>query len=161
LEVPMLRRLLSQRVSPRPSAEVGLAPLRQLMRWRTSATALARRLPVWLVAVVGLAARAPSDGGGSAETSPTDWVAVAPRSGPEIVQFIKQLPQDPNPLGVRAAHQRTKALPPTFKAVRFPSVDGTPLAGILALGLDADTTPRPGVVLVPGFTQTTSHKYIV
>jgi alpha-beta hydrolase superfamily lysophospholipase len=109
-----------------------------------------------------LAALAPSAGGGGmSETIPTDWVAVAPGPGAEIVQFIKDLPQDANPLGVRAAHQRTKATPPTFRPVRFTATDGTPLAGILGLGLNADTTPRPGIVLVPGFTQTTNHKYIV
>ena len=99
--------------------------------------------------------------GGISDTIPLDWVAVTPGPGAEIVQFIKDLPHDANPLGLRAAHQRTKATPATFRAVRFPATDGTPLAGILGLGLNADTTPRPGVVLVPGFTQTTNHKYIV
>jgi predicted alpha/beta-fold hydrolase len=99
--------------------------------------------------------------GGISDTVPADWVAVTPGPGAEIVQFIKDLPHDANPLGVRAAHQRTKPTPATFRAVRFSATDGTPLAGILGLGLNADTTPRPGVVLVPGFTQTSNHKYIV
>ena len=99
--------------------------------------------------------------GGISETIPTDWVAVTPGPGAEIVQFIKDLPHDANPLGVRAAHQRTKPTPAAFRAVRFTATDGTPLAGILGLGLYADTTPRPGVVLVPGFTQTSNHKYII
>src|SRR5215510_5429861 len=99
--------------------------------------------------------------GGISDTIPTDWVAIAPGPGAEIVQFIKDLPHDANPLGVRPAHQRTKATPATFRAVRFTATDGTPLAGILGLGLNADTTPRPGIVLVPGYSQTTNHKYIV
>ena len=66
----------------------------------------------------------------------------------EIVQFIKDLPHDASPLGLRAAHLRTRPTPPTFRPVRFAAADGTPLAGILGLGLNADTTPRPGVVLV-------------
>ena len=101
----------------------------------------------------------PSESGGIPETIPTDWVTVTPGPGAEIVQFIQQLPQDANPLGLRAAHLRTKVPPATFRAVRFSSADGTPLAGIL--GVHGDAALRPGVVLVPGFTQTTGHKFIV
>src|SRR5262245_39277983 len=99
--------------------------------------------------------------GGFSETIPTDWVAVTPGPGAEIVQFIKDLPHDANPLGVRATHRRTKPTPATFRDVRFTATDGTPLAGILGLGPNADTMPHPGVVLVPGFTQTANQKYIV
>ena len=102
-----------------------------------------------------------SESGGISDTIPADWVAVAPGPGAEIVQFIKELPHDPNPLGLRAAHQRTKVPPGTFRAVRFSSVDGTPLGGMLGLSFSSDAMPRPGVVLVPGFTQTTHQKYIV
>jgi pimeloyl-ACP methyl ester carboxylesterase len=102
-----------------------------------------------------------SGSGGISETIPTDWVAVTPGPGAEIVQFIKDLPHDASPLGLRAAHQRTKPTPATFRDVRFTSTDGTPLAGILGLGVNADTAPRPGIVLVPGFSQTSNHKYIV
>jgi pimeloyl-ACP methyl ester carboxylesterase len=119
----------------------------------------ARVVTLLFAPVLALSLSTPANSGGIPETIPTDWVAVSPGPGAEIVQFIKDLPHDPNPLGVPAAHQRTKAPPATFRAVRFSSVDGTPLAGIL--GLSSDPTPRPGVVLVPGFTQTTSHKYIV
>ena len=133
-------------------------------------TAIRRRRPAgvfvtarWgatlLIAILILTLARSSESGGIPETIPTDWVTVTPGTGAEIVQFIQRLPQDANPLGVRAAHLRTKAPPATFRAVRFSSADGTPLAGIL--GLHGDATPRPGVVLVPGFTQTTGHKFIV
>ena len=124
-----------------------------------------RRASRWnaglVIALFVLTLARASGSGSFSDTIPTDWVAVTPGLGAEIVQFIKDLPHDANPLGVRAAHLRTKATPATFRAVRFPATDGTPLAGILGLGLNADTTPRPGVVLVPGFTQTTNHQYIV
>ena len=124
-----------------------------------------RRASRWnaglLIALFVLTLARAGGSGGISDTIPMDWVAVTPGPGAEIVQFIKDLPHDANPLGVRAAHRRTKATPATFRAVRFPATDGTPLAGILGLGLNADTTPRPGVVLVPGFTQTANQKYIV
>jgi pimeloyl-ACP methyl ester carboxylesterase len=132
---------------------VRLHNCRRALMTRTSAGLLAALLILTLAR--------PSGSGGISETIPTDWVAVTPGPGAEIVQFIKDLPHDASPLGLRAAHQRTKATPATFRAVRFTATDGTPLAGILGLGLNADTTPRPGVVLVPGFTHTTNHKYIV
>src|SRR5262245_49368988 len=115
----------------------------------------------FLTALLVLALGRSGAGGGISDTIPMDWVAVTPGPGAEIVEFIKDLPHDANPLGVRAAHQRTKPTPATFRAVRFTATDGTPLAGLLGLGLYADTTPRPGIVLVPGFTHTTNHKYIV
>src|SRR5262249_5536319 len=95
------------------------------------------------------------------ETIPSGWVAVTPGPGAEIVQVLQDLPHRPHSLGPRAAHQRTKATPATFRPVRSTATDGTPLAGILGLGLNADTAPRPGIVLVGGYTQTTNHKYIV
>lgn len=130
-----------------------------LMSWNINAAALTRVAAVLLAVVLVLALDTTAESGGISETIPTDWVAVTPGPSAEIVQFIKELPHDPNPLGVRAAHQRTKAPPATFRAVRFSSMDGTPLAGIL--GVSQDAMPRPGVVLVPGFTQTMNHKFIV
>ena len=100
-----------------------------------------------------------AESGSVPETVPLDWVTVSPGPGAEIVEFIQRLPQDANALGVRAAHQRTKAVPSLFTEVRFSSTDGTPLAGFL--GLHRDGKPRPGVVLVAGFAQTAQHKYIV
>src|SRR5262245_30907513 len=124
-----------------------------------------RRVPRWstvLLTALLVPTLARSGGsGGIGETIPTDWVAVTPGPGAEIVQFIKDLPHDANPLGLRAAHQRTKPTPATFRPVRFAATDGAPLAGLLGLALNADTTPRPAVVLVPGFSQTTNHKYMV
>ena len=128
---------------------------------RAGVAVAARRSARLLAALLVLTFARSSGSGGISDTIPTDWVAVTPGPGAEIVQFIKDLPHDANPLGLRAAHLRTKATPAMFRAVRFTATDGTPLAGILGLGLNADTTPRPGVVLVPGFTQTTNHKYIV
>ena len=154
----MLNILRSERGSRSPWA-CFVDCLGPLAGWRTISAALTRGAAVLLAVVLVLAANVPSESGGTPETIPTDWVTVTPGPGAEIVQFIQRLPQDANLLGVRAAHLRTKAPPATFRAVRFSSADGTPLAGIL--GLHGDATPRPGVVLVPGFTQTTGHKFIV
>ena len=49
--------------------------------------------------------------------------------------------------------------PSFFVATQFSSADGTSLAGVL--GLQRDGKPRPGIVLVPGFTQTSHRKFIV
>src|SRR5436190_20492876 len=76
--------------------------------WTTVLAALPRSAEVLLAVVLVLVASAPSQSGGISETIPTDWVAITPGPGADILQFIKQLPQDANPLGVRAAHQRTK-----------------------------------------------------
>ena len=130
-----------------------LRDCRQALLIRTSAGLLAALLVLTLAR--------PSGSGAISETIPTDWVAVTPGPGAEIVQFIKDLPHDASPLGLRAAHQRTKPTPATFRDVRFTATDGTPLAGILGMGLVAGPAPRPGIVLVPGFSQTSNHKYIV
>ena len=128
---------------------------------RAGVDAVARWSARALTVILVLALARWGGSGGFSETIPTDWVAVTPGPGAEIVQFIKDLPHDANPLGVRAAHRRTKPTPATFRDVRFTATDGTPLAGILGLGPNADTMPHPGVVLVPGFTQTANQKYIV
>src|SRR5262249_43738009 len=94
-------------------------------------------------------------------TIPRDWGGGRAGASGEVGPVIKDLPPDPNSPGLRAAHQRTKATPATFRPVRSTATDRTPLAGILGLGLNADTAPRPGIVLVGGYTQTTNHKYIV
>ena len=135
--------------------------VRSLLSRNIAATALTRVAAVLLASGLLLVLSTSSESGGISDTIPADWVAVAPGPGAEIVQFIKELPHDPNSLGLRAAHQRTKVPPGTFRAVRFSSVDGTPLGGMLGLSFSSDAMPRPGVVLVPGFTQTTHQKYIV
>jgi alpha-beta hydrolase superfamily lysophospholipase len=91
------------------------------------------------------------------EALPPYWITVRPGPGAEILQFLKTVPQDPNALGVRAAHFRTKAYPYTFAHTTFSSLDGTPLVGRWI----GQRYPRPGVVLVPGFSQSKDHKYIV
>jgi alpha-beta hydrolase superfamily lysophospholipase len=119
-----------------------------------------RHAAVLLVAVLGVLPLAPPAGaGGEPASIPTDWVKVTPGPGAEIVRFVQQLPHDPNLLGVLPAHLRTKPYAVPFGPTRFPSLDGTPLAG--SLGVHVDSKPRPGVVLVPGLTQTTTLKYLV
>jgi len=120
-----------------------------------------RRLRPALIAVLLALAPSwePAESGGVPDKLPTDWVAVGPGPGAEIVQYIQSLPHDPNPLGVATAHLASKAYPQSFSAFRFSSLDGTPLAGRwIAYG---DGEPRPGVVLVPGLTQTKDLKYVV
>ena len=93
---------------------------------------------------------------GIPDTIPTDWVTVTPGPGADMVQFIP-LPgvRTRSAFGQLASAQSAAG---DVRAVRFSSADGTPLAGIL--GVHGDATPRPGVVLVPGF-QTTGHEFIV
>ena len=91
------------------------------------------------------------------EALPPYWITVKPGPGAEILQFLKTIPQDPNPLGVRAALFRTKEYPYTFTRITFPSADGTPLVGRWS----GQRYPRPGVVLVHGFTQSKEHKFIL
>ena len=88
---------------------------------------------------------------------PPYWITVKPGPGADILQFLKTITQDPNPLGVRAATFRTKLYPYTFSKTTFTSGDGTPLVGRWI----GQRYPRPGVVLAPGFTQTKDHKFIV
>jgi pimeloyl-ACP methyl ester carboxylesterase len=91
------------------------------------------------------------------EALPPYWITVKPGPGAEILQFIKTIPQDPNPLGTRPALFRTKEYPYTFTRITFSSLDGTPLVGRWS----GQRYPRPGVVLVHGFTQGKDHKFIV
>jgi predicted alpha/beta-fold hydrolase len=91
------------------------------------------------------------------EALPPYWISIKPGPGAQILQFIKAIPQDPNPLGVRAALFRTKEYDYTFTRTTFSSQDGTPLVGRWA----AQRQARPGVVLVHGFTQSKDSKFIV
>ena len=91
------------------------------------------------------------------EALPPYWITVKLGPGAEILEFLKTIPQDPNPLGVRTAHFRIKEYPYTFAHTTFSSLDGTPLVGRWI----GQRYPRPGVVLVPGFTQSKDHKFIV
>jgi predicted alpha/beta-fold hydrolase len=104
-----------------------------------------------------LASVAHAGGVPTPEALPPYWITVKPGLGAEILQFLKTIPQDPNPLGVRAAAFRTKQYPYTFTRTTFSSVDGTPLVGRWI----GQRYPRPGVVLAPGFTQTKDHKFVV
>jgi alpha-beta hydrolase superfamily lysophospholipase len=91
------------------------------------------------------------------EALPPYWISIKPGPGTEILQFIKGIPQDPNPLGVRAALFRTKEYGYIFTRTTFSSPDGTPLVGRWI----GQRYARPGVVLVHGFTQSKDHKFIV
>ena len=81
------------------------------------------------------------------EALPPYWITVRP--GGRDPPVLKTIPQDPNPLGVRAALFRTEEYPYTFTRITFPSADATPLVGRWS----GQRYPRPGVVLVHGFTQ--------
>jgi pimeloyl-ACP methyl ester carboxylesterase len=120
-----------------------------------------RLLPLVALAVI-LTVTLPSGpvrGGGLPDTvPPEDWVTVK-ASGSDILQFLQTLPHDPNPLGVRSAHLRTRSYRTPFYGTRFASLDGTPLAGRIAAPLAS--APRPGVVLVAGITQTKDLKFMV
>jgi predicted alpha/beta-fold hydrolase len=120
-----------------------------------------RLLLIWLLSAVLTsppgARWAEAGGVPTPEALPPYWVTIKPGPGTEILQFIKTIPQDPNPLGVRAAHFRTKEYSYSFTPTRFPSLDGTPLAGRWT----THRNPRPGVVLVHGFVQSKDQQYIV
>jgi predicted alpha/beta-fold hydrolase len=105
-----------------------------------------------------LAAAPPAWTGGLPEEVPANWARLQTAPRGEILPFLEQLPHDPSFLGVRAAHLRPKAYPYGFEATTFPSADGTPLGGRLWVYGDV---PRPGVVLVPGLTQTKDQKFMV
>lgn len=111
------------------------------------------------VLIVATGWRIAEGGGVPPESVPPEWVAVTPASGADLLEFLQRLPQEANPLGVRAAHLRTVTPSASFYDTRFSSTDGTPLAGIL--GAHRGGQARPGVVLVPGWTQTTHQKYMV
>ena len=91
------------------------------------------------------------------EALPPYWIAIKPGPSEEILKFLRTIPQDPNPLGVRAAHFRTKAYPDSFTRTTVTSLDGTTLVGRWAV----HRSPRPGLVLVHGFSQSKDQKYIV
>jgi Serine aminopeptidase, S33 len=119
-----------------------------------------RRMTVALALVLALSASwQPAHGGGVPDKLPPDWVTASPGPGAEIVQFILKLPQDPNPLGVPVSHGRAQTYPQNFAATTVRALDGTLLAGRWALIHDG--RPRPGVVLVPGSTQSKDLKFIV
>ena len=88
---------------------------------------------------------------------PPYWITVKPGPGEEILKFLKTIPQDPNPLGGRAALFRTTVYPDSFTRTTLSSLDGTTLVGRWAV----HRSPRPGVVLVHGFSQSKDQKYIV
>jgi pimeloyl-ACP methyl ester carboxylesterase len=121
---------------------------------------MTRWLTVALAAVLALGSFTPPvDGGGVPDRPPPDWVVASPGPGAEITRFVLTLPQDPNPLGVPAAHLRTKTYPQNLSATTLRALDGTLLAGRWALIHDG--RPRPGVVLVPGSTQSKDLKFMV
>ena len=91
------------------------------------------------------------------EALPPYWISIKPGPGAEILQFLKTIPQDPNPLGTRAALFRTKEYGYTFTRTTLSSLDGTSLVGRWA----GQRHGRPGVVLVHGFTQSKERKFIV
>jgi len=111
---------------------------------------------------VGLALAAscaPAGAGGVPEKVPPDWLSVRTLPAADIVRTLAKIPHDPNPLGTRAAHLRTKAYPPSFGPTKLSAADGTPLAGMMAVW-EGDRI-RPGVVIVPGLTQTKDLKFVV
>ena len=117
-----------------------------------------------LVALLLVAALLPLSGRAHGGATPpervgADWVTLSAPGGDDVVTAIQSLPHDPNLLGVRAAHARTKEYPTSFAPVFFEAADRTPLAGML--GLHRDSRPRPGVVIAPGFTQTKDLKFVV
>jgi len=120
---------------------------------------LDRRGPVVLAVVLILALPALGQAGGTPEERPREWLPVTAARTGDIVEFIQRLPHDPNHLGAPAAHLRLETYSSTFGATRFQALDGTPLAGSLAMFRDGK--PRPGVVLVPGLTQTRNLKFMV
>lgn len=88
---------------------------------------------------------------------PPYWITIKPGPGEEILKFLRTIPQDPNPLGTRAALFRTQAYPDSFLRTTLTSLDGTTLVGRWAV----HRSPRPGLVLVHGFSQSKDQKYIV
>jgi predicted alpha/beta-fold hydrolase len=61
-------------------------------------------------------------------------------------------------VGVQEARARLKEFSAPFQRQEFPSLDGTPLVGALAIQQDK---AKPGVVLVHGFTETKNQKYLM
>jgi alpha-beta hydrolase superfamily lysophospholipase len=101
------------------------------------------------------------DAGGVPISEPirSDWQSLLIARDGDIMEALVRIPQDANALGVRAAHLRTKDYPTAFQATSVHAADGTPLAGMMARY--ADDRNRPGVVLVPGMTQTKDLKFMV
>jgi alpha-beta hydrolase superfamily lysophospholipase len=117
------------------------------------------RLIVLTLALGVTLAHERADAGGVPDKLPAEWVTVKAGPDADIVEFIRTLPHDPNPLGVRAAHLRQKEYSQAFASTRFFALDGTPLAGRWAINYDGK--PRPGVVLVGGTPQTKDDKFMV
>ena len=93
------------------------------------------------------------------EGTRSDWHRVVLAPGSDIVEALGNIPHEPNTLGVRAAHLHTKPYPVAFEDVAFPAADGARLAGMLAR--HQDNRPRPGIVIVPGMTQSRDLKFVV
>jgi hypothetical protein len=111
------------------------------------------------VLLVVASAWARADAGGVPPPRPPDWVTARLTPEMDVVEFIQQLPHDPNMLGVRTAHLRTKAFPAEFAPTRVIAPDGIPLAARWAPIHDGK--PRPGVVLVPGTPQGKDKQFMV
>lgn len=116
-------------------------------------------ISVALTLVSILVAQALAGGLPGPQNIDADWQGVLVDPTADIAQAIAQIPQDANPLGVRAAHLRTKEYPSNFERVSFRAADDTPLAGMLARHREG--RPHPGVVLVPGLPQTMDLKFMV
>ncbi|MBC7230945.1 MAG: alpha/beta fold hydrolase [Actinobacteria bacterium] len=96
----------------------------------------------------------------------------------EVMRRLDGIPFRPRPLGGRASTAagfaadalpmlldtrratacRLYPYPRSFRSVTFPSLDGTPLAGRMAL--HADGRPRPGLVFCHGLFGSKNHNYI-
>lgn len=121
---------------------------------RFSVLGLAMVCSVVISAVVSHAGGTPAP-----EGTRSDWHKVVLAPGSDIVKALIEIPHEPNALGVRAAHLHTRPYPLAFEDISFTAADGTRLAGMLAR--HQDNRPRPGIVLVPGMTQTRDLKFIV
>jgi pimeloyl-ACP methyl ester carboxylesterase len=122
----------------------------------------ARRIIALAFGLALAASSWPAGAGGVPEVPdrvPQDWLSVGRLAESDVVRALAAIPHDPNPLGVRAAHLRTKRYPPIFQPTRFSAADGTPLAGMRAVWDDGRA--RPGVVVVPGLALTKDHKFVV
>jgi len=100
------------------------------------------------------------------------------RSLSEVMQTLKEIPFKPRPFGGRVSTSigftpdvfpmlldtqpqtacKLYPYPSCFRKVTFPSLDGTPLAGMLAL--HEDSKPRPGLVFCHGVFGSKNHHYI-
>jgi pimeloyl-ACP methyl ester carboxylesterase len=109
---------------------------------------------------VALSLRADAGGGPPApDPIRSDWQSRLMRPGDDAVAVLNDIPHDPNLLGVRTAHVSTMEYPRSFVETVVPAGDGVLLSGMLAIY--QDRRPRPGIVLVPGFTQTKDLRFVV